>query len=142
MKANPDREKAGETFTEVLSRRIARRSFLIGALASLPMMAIETKSASAQYEELLSAAKADKSKLGFQPITLSVEDRVIVPTGYSAKPVIRWGDPIIAGAPEFDLLNQSPESQSKQFGFNCDFVGYFPLPSFRSKSSERGLLAV
>ena len=39
--------------------------------------------------------------------------------------LIRWGDPVVAGAPAFDPTGQTAAAQSKQFGYNCDFVAVF-----------------
>jgi hypothetical protein len=79
-------------------------------------------------------------QIHFQPINLNQEDRVLVPPGYSADVLLRWGDPIIAGAPEFDVSNQSAAAQAMQFGYNCDFVHFFPLGS--RNAAKRGILAV
>ena len=52
--------------------------------------------------------------------------------------LLRWGDPLFPDSPEFDPLNQTPEAQARQFGYNNDFVGYIPIDG----SSEHGLLVV
>lgn len=124
----------GETFEEVLSRRVARRSFLKKSLIAAPALV-------AAPTLLTRKAKA-QSPLSFKTVALSTEDRVIVPEGYTAKAFLRWGDPLFVDAPEFDPLNLTAESQRRQFGYNCDFVAYFPLPLGGVGSSNHGLLAV
>jgi secreted PhoX family phosphatase len=52
-------------------------------------------------------------------------DEIAVPDGYYAATLIRWGEPIFADAPEFDVWTQTKEKQEKQFGYNCDYIGYF-----------------
>ena len=42
----------------------------------------------------------------------NTEDAVVIPDGYRQEVVIRWGDPILPGAPEFDFANQTPEAQA------------------------------
>jgi secreted PhoX family phosphatase len=75
------------------------------------------------------------------PIARSKADTLSVPAGYAADPLVRWGDPIMPGAPDFEPLGQTPRAQALQFGYDCDFVGYVPLPS-GSRSSAQGLLVV
>ncbi|MGV7903815.1 PhoX family protein, partial [Mycobacterium kansasii] len=41
--------------------------------------------------------------------------------------VIRWGDPVVPGAPQFDFDKQTPEAQAQQFGFNNDFTDLIPV---------------
>ncbi len=55
------------------------------------------------------------------PVATTVDD-VTVPSGYRWEPIIRWGDPLFADAPTFDPAAQSPEAQSRQFGYNNDYL--------------------
>ncbi|SCL24448.1 hypothetical protein GA0070616_2918 [Micromonospora nigra] len=76
--------------------------------------------------------------LDFKPIPPNTLDTFVVPNGYDHAVVIRWGDPVLPGAPEFDLHGQSAAAQSKQFGYNNDFVAALPL----DRQGRRGLLVV
>ncbi|MEM1352861.1 MAG: PhoX family phosphatase, partial [Pseudomonadota bacterium] len=58
--------------------------------------------------------------------------------GYDAEILLRWGDPITADAPDFDIMNQSASAQSQQFGYNNDYVGFTAL----NQPGTRGLLCV
>ncbi|MBI2371179.1 MAG: PhoX family phosphatase [Deltaproteobacteria bacterium] len=78
---------------------------------------------------------------GFAALTHSTEDRLLVPAGYAYSVVVRWGDPVIPGAPGLDPRTQTPRKQALQFGYNCDCVGFLPLPR-GARSSARGLLVV
>lgn len=62
----------------------------------------------------------------FEPVEPNTADAVLVPRGYDQQVVIRWGDPVLPGAPGFDFHNQTAEAQAKQFGYNNDFVGLIP----------------
>lgn len=147
----------GETFSEIMQRRLSRRAFIKGSAASSLVVAVaacgpaaeptaeptaaETEAAATPSAEPTAATA--ESKLPFtaidpRPIT---EDQTAVPAGYVVTPLLRWGDPITSDAPEFDWENQTPEAQAKQFGYNCDFVGFMPLP-LGSSSSDSGLLVV
>jgi secreted PhoX family phosphatase len=125
---------AGETFEEIVERKIARRTFLKSALA------VSVAGLSSSIFDWGSARGAEVDQIRFQPIGLNQDDNVRVPPGYSADVLLRWGDPIVAGAPEFDFANQSAKAQALQFGYNCDFVHFFPLGS--KNSARRGILAV
>ena len=127
----------GPTFAEIVDRRLSRRAALAGAAAAVPVMVFGGALAHAPR-----AAAYIGESIGFPPIALSEEDTVLVPPGYSWKTLIRWGDPLFPEAPTLDLDNQSQASQERQFGYNNDFVGFFPLPDYRYPVSDRGLLAV
>lgn len=124
----------GKTFQEIVERKVARRSFLKGALA------VSVAGLSGSILDLGSVGSAEVDQIRFQPIGLNQEDKVLVPPGYSADVLLRWGDPIVAGAPDFDVSKQSAAAQAMQFGYNCDFVHFFPLGS--RNSARRGILAV
>lgn len=116
-----DHVKLQRTFQEVLKRRMARRTLLKGAAASVPFAILGLEPGSR-------AQAASSDGLTFQAISLQHSDSITVPPGYKADPLIRWGDPLVAGAPDFDPENLTPEAQAVQFGYNCDFLGWFALP--------------
>ncbi|MDM4722098.1 PhoX family phosphatase [Micromonospora sp. WMMA1363] len=66
-------------------------------------------------------------ELAFKPVPPNTLDSFIVPNGYDHSVVIRWGDEVVPGAPDFNLNRQTAAAQSKQFGYNNDFVGVLPL---------------
>ncbi|GIM96778.1 hypothetical protein Ato02nite_085710 [Paractinoplanes toevensis] len=76
--------------------------------------------------------------LTFKPIPPNQLDTLIVPNGYDSSVVIRWGDPVVPGAPAFDLAEQTAQRQSQQFGYNNDFVGVLPFGG----RDDRALLVV
>ncbi len=63
----------------------------------------------------------------FDAVAPNSEDAVVIPDGYQQGVVISWGDPILPGAPEFDVDATRPAPRSAaQFGFNNDFAGLLP----------------
>ncbi|MYW95908.1 DUF839 domain-containing protein [Amycolatopsis rubida] len=62
----------------------------------------------------------------FTPVPPNKLDAVSIPDGYAQHVVIRWGDPVVPGAPKFDFRRQTAAAQAKQFGYNNDFVGLIP----------------
>lgn len=127
------------SFFEILESRLSRRDALKlvtaagvycwspGSFASVP--ATPTAEASA------------KSMFGFSEIEHGVGDTHVVAPGYDAEVLIRWGDPVLADAPAFDPYRQSADAQEKQFGYNNDHIGYFPLP-VDSREPGHGLLCI
>ncbi|MCB0216304.1 MAG: PhoX family phosphatase [Chloroflexi bacterium] len=79
--------------------------------------------------------------LGFEAIPPSILDAIQLPPGYRHTVLLRWGDPVLRGAPSFDVDRQSAEAQAMQFGFNCDYIAFFPLPE-GSGRPDQGLLLV
>ncbi|WP_406639769.1 PhoX family protein [Amycolatopsis sp. WGS_07] len=65
----------------------------------------------------------------FTPVPPNKLDAVSIPDGYAQHVVIRWGDPVVPGAPKFDFRKQTAAAQAKQFGYNNDFVGLIPQDS-------------
>jgi uncharacterized protein len=127
----------GDTFDQVIERRISRRDFLkFVSIASSVVVAGGTlglETADAATIAGVAFSKIDPTAPDF--------DDIKVADGYFARTLLRWGEPILADAPEFNVWEQTPAAQEKQFGYNCDFVGFLPLP-LGSNTSNRGLLVV
>ena len=67
------------------------------------------KAPPAQYErEVADAAAAERA--GTYSATV---DAVTVPQGYQWDTIIRWGDPILPGAPPFNPEHLTPEAQAR-----------------------------
>jgi uncharacterized protein len=52
--------------------------------------------------------------------------------------LIRWGDKLFPDSLPFDPLKQTGAAQLRQFGYNNDYIAYFPIDG----SSRHGLLCV
>jgi secreted PhoX family phosphatase len=134
----------GETMQEVLARRWSRRGLVKGGLAAglvLTAAGRDLRGTGAQDATPIAGETAWTGGLTFVPITLDAGDDIVVAAGHTAIPFLRWGDPIMAGAPEWDLTNQTAAAQEQQFGYNCDWISYFPLPQ-GSQSADHSLLVV
>lgn len=107
----------------------SRRSFFgaglgIAALAALPGC----------------AAPGTRPALGFKPVPPSSEDRLVVPEGYEARVLYRWGDAVgsPSGMPAFRMdASNSADEQALQAGMHHDGMHYFPIDG-----SRHGLLAM
>ncbi|MEW9836599.1 PhoX family protein [Mesorhizobium marinum] len=129
---------ANPTMGELIATRFSRRGLLKGALA---VSAISATVAPAALLTAERARAAGSSAFSFGEVEAGVDQDHHVASGYDADVLLRWGDPLFADAPEFDPLSQTAESQSRQFGYNNDFVGYIPLPDAENPA-EHGLLVV
>jgi secreted PhoX family phosphatase len=110
---------------------ISRRSMLKGMAASSAFGLFGCGTMSA----------ASSSDPAFTEVPRSSGEGIQVPPGYKAQVLLRQGDPIKAGAPEYNPATQTGEQQEQQFGTDADFISFMPLP-LGSKSSTRGLLGV
>jgi len=133
----PTHAHLGNTIGDVINRRFGRRDLLRGALGVGAATALFGSTA------ILSASEARAGGQGaarfrFDEIASGNDETHHIAPGYRAQILLRWGDPITAGAPEFDPLNQSVEAQKKQFGYNNDYVGFVPLDA----EGTRGVLCV
>ena len=123
------------TMGEVVAARFSRRDFLGGSLAVSAIAATVGPMALLTAE---TARAASASRFSFSEVTAGVDEKHHIAEGYDADILLRWGDPLFPGAPEFDPLAQTAEKQRQQFGYNNDYVGFVPLDG----SGTHGLLVV
>ena len=120
-------------FGDVLAAQLSRRALLQSGAAAAAVVvgggALAQRSAAAATSPAASraAAAAARTPLTFAPIQPNTLDQVVVPNGYEEEIVIRWGEPVVAGAPEFDPYAQTAEAQAGQFGYNNDYLCLMPL---------------
>jgi secreted PhoX family phosphatase len=123
---NPD-------FQSIVARRLSRRSLLASLAASGALAGVGSAL------PLRAALAQGGSTLAFKSLAPKIEAGHQVAEGYKADLVIRWGDPIAKGSAPIDFANQTASSQAGQFGYNNDFLAYYPLPQ-DSANAEHGLL--
>ncbi|MBV2363251.1 PhoX family protein [Streptomonospora nanhaiensis] len=119
----------GDIAAAALSRRNVLRAGAVGAGATAAV-------GLAGFGPALASPGPRNPRLKFDGIEVGTSDRVEIPRGYEQRVVVRWGDPVVPGAPKFDINRQTAEAQEKQFGYNCDYVAFQPL------GRDRGLLWV
>jgi secreted PhoX family phosphatase len=122
---------ASPTLQTLLARRLNRRR-LLGRGAELAALGVVARTVAGQT--------GITNGLSFPRVAPSAADAVVVPDGYRADVVLRWGDPLFAGAAALDaaavargalLEPEAPAAQAGQFGYNCDGIGLFALAGDR-----------
>ncbi|MBI1239902.1 MAG: DUF839 domain-containing protein [Alphaproteobacteria bacterium] len=124
------------SFSALVEARLSRRDVLRSAVAAGAVLSLGGLARPAY-----GAATGAPSTLAFDNVSQAITETHHVPPGYRADILIRWGDPILKGAPAFDPRGQNAEVQAGQFGFNNDFVAFMTLPR-GSQASDHGLLFV
>jgi secreted PhoX family phosphatase len=114
-----------------LSRRAALKGIAAGGAFGLFGAAVARDGSSAD----------GSAPLAFAEIGRTTDGTHHVAPGYDVQVLIRHGDPIRRGAPQYRPGHQSAGDQAAQFGSDNDFIAYMPLPS-GSTNSTRGLLGV
>src|SRR5262245_9821267 len=124
------------TRTRSLPVTVSRRGFLtyigLGTYAAL--------------RDPLGAAPAPARRRGrgqpgfFDPITPSTDDRLLLPAGYRYDIVCAWGDALGSKIP---AAGAGGDVGEEKFGFNNDFLAYFPIDGREGKANPgEGLLWV
>ncbi len=125
-------------FATILDRAITRRNSL-KQLAG--WIGVTTLGLNADRSSSKAAASFGQTGLTFEELARGFDETSRVADGYDWQVIAAWGDPILPGAKPLDVHNQTGDSQSKQFGYNCDYIAFIPLPS-ADPNVERGLLCV
>ncbi|MFI5617223.1 PhoX family protein [Streptomyces sp. NPDC051567] len=137
-----DNAYAGDIIAGALSRRSVMRAAAVVTVAAASGAASVTGpggsgqafAATGPGARERGHGSADGARgLRFAPVPPNETDAVTVPAGHDQAVVIRWGDPILRGAPAFDQENQSAAAQAGQFGYNNDFLSLLPLPGERGR---------
>ncbi|WP_432117270.1 PhoX family protein [Streptomyces sp. bgisy032] len=138
-------EYVGDVIAGALSRRSMMRAAAVVTVAAAGAGAVGVAQAPQAGAVPAGAVPADAAReagrgkakgargLRFTPVAPNTADAVTVPEGYRQNVVIRWGEPILRGAPAFDPERQSAKAQAGQFGYNCDFLALLPLPGERGR---------
>lgn len=131
--------------TTLIEREIARAPSRRGFLKTSAMLGVST-----MFGGVLAGCGGGDDDthtpgaISFKAIGPSSADSLIVPEGYTASVLLRWGDPVVAGAPDFMVdASQGWEAQELQCGDNHDGIFFFPLKDAQGQPrSDAGLLAL
>lgn len=114
----PETDPVTMHFSTLVDARLSRRS-LLGGMAATGILAAATPAFGAR-------AAMTAPAFAFTPIAHGVDETHHVAPGHSVDILMRWGDPVLPGAPAFDPRTIDGPGAAKQFGFNCDFVCLVP----------------
>ena len=126
----------------MIEASLDRRTFMNVAMASACASLMNQPG---QSSNLVATASIETSLpaplFQFQNVPPSQSDSVVVPEGYVADVLYRWGDPINGTSPQFrfDASNTADE-QLQQAGMGHDGMEFFAIPG--RDPNERGLLAI
>lgn len=127
------------TLGDLIAERLSRRDLMKG------LAAVSVASELAWTRALEAAPASDGAGPG-APGAFAFPELPVAPgspthhvaEGYEADVLIRWGDAVLPGAPPFTPASSDAGAQAAQFGYNNDFLGFFPLDG----RADHGLLVV
>ena len=153
--ADPDDLSSNPTarrpFAEIAEARLSRRSVLAGGMLAAAGFLTSSVVGAPPARAVAGGAGATAGGpvLGFSAIPPSTADEVVVPPGYSARPFIAWGTPILGAYPAFRpgtpnegvTGGNTADEQAQQVGMHHDGMSYFPLAS-GNRGNRHGLLVL
>lgn len=124
------------TVGDIILQRLSRRELMSGMLAvtALTLTAAPNAVRAVTGQTLQSPTPS----FNFPELAAGSDEDHHVAEGYDADVLISWGDAVLPDAPPFDPASATPQSQSRQFGYNNDFLGYIPLEG----RADHGLLVI
>ncbi|MES5819321.1 PhoX family protein [Streptomyces sp. RG80] len=126
-------EYVGDVIAGAVSRRTLMQAAAVVTVAAAAGTGVVAGAPEAQaatagsYKKPGSGGGRGARGLRFTPVAPNTADQVTVPDGYAQNVVIRWGEPILRGAPAFDPEKQTAAAQAGQFGYNNDYLTLLPL---------------
>ena len=118
-------------FDDVVRVALSRRGVLAGSIGA----AVAGFIGGAAHTP--ARATGSKPAIGFRAVPVAMEDRIVVPEGYTAQVLVPAGTPISGTMPAWRLDNTAAE-QDMQIGAHHDGMALFPI----NGSSSDGLLAI
>jgi len=120
------------TLGDVLAQRLGRRDLIRGGLATSVLAAVGP-GLLASCDRLVSTSEFD-----FKEVSHGTSIDHVVPEGYDARVLLRWGDPLFPGMTPFTPDSLTADEQERRFGYNNDYIAFIPLAGDQS----RGILCV
>ncbi|MDN3023594.1 PhoX family protein [Streptomyces sp. S.PB5] len=129
-------EYVGDVIAGAVSRRTVMQAAAVvtvtaaagaAVVGNAPQAAAATEAADVTAASYKPGAGKAARGLRFTPVAPNTADQVTIPDGYAQNVVIRWGEPILRGAPAFDPEKQTAAAQAGQFGYNNDYLTLLPL---------------
>jgi secreted PhoX family phosphatase len=135
---------ANDHLHDLIEREIIRnpsRRSMLKSGASLGLLGIFGSALTACGGGDAAPAAVPAGTIGFKAVSVSSGDAIVVPEGYTADVMYRWGDPILANAPAFKGdASETWVEQEQQAGDNHDGINFFPYPG--TDGNSRGILAL
>ncbi len=131
----PTHDVSSESMGNIIARRFSRRQLFKGGLAVAATTHLFGTTALVAES---GAAKAISAGFAFRELDSGVDATHSVAEGYDVGVLLRWGDPLTPNMPIFDPNALTSADQAKRFGYNNDFIAFFPL----GRGSNHGLLCI
>ena len=146
--ANSNAEGLSRHFRDIAASRVSRRAVVSGGMATAAAFLAGVPLGGPAAASPRSPGPRPTDGLGFDAIAPSTSDEVVVPEGYTARPFLPWGTPILGsypayapGTPPLVAGGNTAADQAQQMGSDHDGMHFFPLEP-GPRGSEHGLLVM